>query len=250
MKSPSWIPLAITFACAWLRGFAATAPAPGDFQLLFHDGGSGAIAGIEFGLPDRNAGPRGPVGREETNPVFKRASAFGCSGNVEFITRPFVMPTAPLRLNIDVLHGRAALTQGAYVMVEVVNEHGRVIVGFERAKSLLANINALDRVLTWSSRNTSGLAGMRVALRFYLRDARLYSIHTQPHPPAELHELVLQVDQPALASWDPTSVTVLGRGRDGRLVSLDHSALSFETSAPETVIVRPDKRDVHEGRLT
>ena len=62
----------------------------------------------------------------------------------------------PLRLNVDTLHGDAALQRGAYVIVEVLNADGAVIPGYERDKCLVVDVNSLDHLLQWKEPGTTG----------------------------------------------------------------------------------------------
>ena len=63
-------------------------------------------------------------------------------------------------------------------MVEILDENGRVITGFEKEKCIIQDKDDLRIPLAWEKRTTSELAEQTVRLRFYFRDATIYSIGT------------------------------------------------------------------------
>ena len=97
-------------------------------------------------------------------------------GNGEFSTRPFTMPKAGLRLNAEVLFQPGEGAGRAYLMAALLDEQGNPIAGFERAKCLLENVDGRDLPLAWQGADTASLAGRKVRLRFYLRDAKIYGV--------------------------------------------------------------------------
>lgn len=230
-----------------LSGFA---PAKDKFLILFSGKDDPNIQEVVYGKPLTFAEPRGLLGIGEINPAFKRKNSLGAETNVEFVTKPFVVPADPLRLNIDVLHGTAALTCGAYVMVEALDENGGVIPGFEREKSLAANVNKLDHVIAWGSPTSIALAGRTIAFRFLLRDARLYALHAQEHLEQPPVKLTLAVDDTTLEPWQSISLSLRCEAGNGSLVALDHKTVSLIVSDPDLVVARSDKRDLHKGRVT
>ncbi len=224
-----------------------------EFVMRFTGVDDPNVARIVYGKPFTAAEPRGPLGMEETEAAFQRKTSLAAETNVEFVTKPFRMPTAPLRLNVDALHGAAALTRGAYVMVEALDEQGKVIPGFEREKSLAADVNELDYPVTWFGGNTAtlnSLAGKTVSLHFFLRDARLYAIHTREYAKPPLGELRLTVDRTSLEPWETSRFHLQGRAKGGQLLALDHQPVSYVLSDADLVIAKSEKRNLHEGNLT
>ena len=65
----------------------------------------------------------------------------------------------------------------SYVMVEILNESGNVIEGFNKENCILRGIDGSVR-LHWNWNDGTSLAGQKVRLQFYLRDARIYSLST------------------------------------------------------------------------
>lgn len=231
---------------------AAPLPVP----ILFHGAeNSPAIAQIEFGRPGAYD-PRGPLGRDEATPEFHRAKTLGSLTNVVFKTQPLVAPAEPLRLNVDTLLGQAALQRGAYVFVEVLGGSGAVIPGFERDKCMIADVNRLDHLLQWREpgtevvRDTRTLAGLTISLRFLLRDARIYSLHTRTAPAREPASLTLKVTRPSLPAWDTGEFVLEARTAEGQAVPLDHLPVVLEVSDPALLTARLDKRDRSRGTLT
>lgn len=205
-----------------------------------------------------NAPPRHPLGIEETDPPFKRDHGIGSVSNAEFTTPVFTVPDKPLRLNVNTLHGTTALSEAPYVMVEVLTPDGEVIPGFERRRCIIGDINALDYQLSWdnflSPKNLdlelSRLTGREVALRFYIRDARVYALHTKSYEEKELDQLILSVEDTKLKPWETTKLTVRGEAEDGSFVNLDDEELNFFISDPNLVTAKSDKTNNHEGYVT
>ncbi|MBI3852354.1 MAG: hypothetical protein HY298_19025 [Verrucomicrobia bacterium] len=100
-----------------------------------------------------------------------------CRANGAFSTPLFAMPSTGLFLSANVLYAPAEGTTGrAYVMAELRDKSGGVIRGFERGKCLIANQDGHAIPLRWDTADGSALVGRKVRLRFYLRDARIYSV--------------------------------------------------------------------------
>jgi len=98
-------------------------------------------------------------------------------GNVEVATPGFVMPAKGLKLEADVRYkGYEGETGRAYLMAEIRDDSNQVIPGYEREKFLLENRDARALPLEWEGKNGSELAGKSVRVRFYFRDAKLYSV--------------------------------------------------------------------------
>jgi hypothetical protein len=109
----------------------------------------------------------------------------GCAAagpNAEFSSRPFTMPGAPLRLNATARWVGAKehfQEKQAYVMVELLDEQGRVIPGYNKERCFFQDVDATDLPLRWGGRDGTELAGRRLHLRFYLRSARIYAVTTK-----------------------------------------------------------------------
>ena len=101
--------------------------------------------------------------------------------NAEFTTRAFTMPgTSWLMLNAalgvrGVKQAESWARQG-YIMVELLDINGRVIQGYEKEKCIIRQSAAAPKALSWGSLTGGERAGDLVRLRFYLRDARIYSV--------------------------------------------------------------------------
>lgn len=106
----------------------------------------------------------------------------GARANAEFTTRPFVCPgrlTLNAGLCFDEDPARGFRGQ-SYVMVEVLDEKGVVIPGFEKDLCVIRHIDGLKVPLFWGdSKEKHGpgrLRGQTISLRLYLRDARIYAL--------------------------------------------------------------------------
>jgi hypothetical protein len=100
--------------------------------------------------------------------------------NAEFSTHKFTMPAAPLFLNATARwvgqKESIFLQRQAYVMVEMLNQEGRVIPGYEKENCVFGDVDAPDLPLVWAGKNGASLAGKTVQLRFYFRNARIYAV--------------------------------------------------------------------------
>jgi hypothetical protein len=106
-----------------------------------------------------------------------RISFVGARANAEFSTRPFPMPHGELLLNAAVPSpDRPFAAVQAYLMVDVLDEKGRVIPGFEAEKCVLKNDDRIDIPLLWNGQSARSLAGRTVSLRFHLRSANVYAV--------------------------------------------------------------------------
>ncbi len=85
------------------------------------------------------------------------------------------MPEKPLLLNASVPGGSGLFNQ-AYVQVELRDETGKVIPGYERDKCLFRNIDDTRIPLRWGDKTGKELTGRKVSLRFWLRSARIYAL--------------------------------------------------------------------------
>lgn len=112
-----------------------------------------------------------------------RISFVSSRANGEFSTALFKMPPAKLLLNAAVpALKRPFAADQAYIMVELVNEDGHVVPGFEAEKCIIRNEDRRDIPLQWTNAPTSRLAGKAVRLRFFLRSANIYAVTTDTVP--------------------------------------------------------------------
>ncbi|GMU22558.1 MAG: hypothetical protein AMXMBFR13_26430 [Phycisphaerae bacterium] len=107
-----------------------------------------------------------------------RIASVGARSNAEFSTVVFTMPERPLLINASVPGGTGLFNQ-AYVQVELRDEIGTVIPGYERDRCLLQNVDDTRIPLRWGERTGSELTGRKVSLRFRLRSARIYVLAVQ-----------------------------------------------------------------------
>lgn len=87
-------------------------------------------------------------------------------------TRPVTFTGAHLFVNAD--------TSGGELRVEVLDENGRVIPPFERARCAPFRGNSTRQLVTWESSSLQALAGRAVRLRFTLTRGRLYAFWVSP----------------------------------------------------------------------
>lgn len=100
-----------------------------------------------------------------------------CRANGEFSTPVFSMPENGLALNADCRYREAEGDRGqAYIMVAIQDEAGNVLKGFEREKCLYEDKDGPAMTMSWAGNGGESLAGQRIRLRFYLRDARIYGV--------------------------------------------------------------------------
>lgn len=96
-------------------------------------------------------------------------------------TRPGVVVTDPLIFDGAELSLNAATSALGTIEVEICDESGAPIPGFERASCDIIYGDSLDRRVSWkASRDVSSLAGKPVVLKFYLREADIYSLKFEP----------------------------------------------------------------------
>ena len=95
-----------------------------------------------------------------------------CRANGEFSSRPFKMPDADLCLNASVNR------YDSYVMVELLDESGKVVPGFEKDKCVLMAFDETAGPLRWNDQSARALAGKTIRARLYFRDARIYDLRT------------------------------------------------------------------------
>ncbi len=218
------------------------------FQLPLSGPASPAVRAVLHGKPSTAPLARGSWGTDQPEPFWRGPALTGLT-HTEVLTQPFVMPDRPLRVNVDALHGTAALTAGAYLMVEVLDARDRILPAFGRASCLIADANGLDLLLQWDGRTSDALAGQVVSLLLLFRAARLYGIHDRPFTSEPLDQLELAVDRPELAAWDTSGFHLVGRSASGQAVCLDKLPIDMRVEA-DVLDVRLDKLDLHSGRLS
>lgn len=100
-----------------------------------------------------------------------------CRGNGEFSTVKFAMPEKGLSLNASSLYDASEGDAGrTYIMAELRDEQGKVIPGYERSRCLVANQDGEAMLLRWGGKNGCERKGQTVSVRFYLREAKIYSV--------------------------------------------------------------------------
>lgn len=240
-------PLLIALGLVAFVGSLASAPvlvgtSPEPFVLRLEN--AGAVKKVWGDVRSFNE-PRTAWGRDESHAAHRRGPSVGAESNAIFDVGPFVAPAAPLRVNLDAARGELAMTQQAYVMVEVLDEQGATIASFDKERCLLVDVNELGRELRWDNLETSQLAGRRIIVRFHLRDARLFALHTVP-PPAEqaLAQVAMEWGTDRLAPWDVTEIALRGSDAAGRSLNLDAARIEFVTEPADTPLhLRSDPRD-------
>ena len=105
----------------------------------------------------------------------------GSMANAEFSTTPFVMTDKPLTLHAAFsFHDSEvrAFRGQSYIMVAVLDETGAAVKGFEKERCILRDGEGQPTRLCWEDHDAASLCGKIITLRFYLRDARIYSVRT------------------------------------------------------------------------
>ena len=76
----------------------------------------------------------------------------------------------------DLLLNASANEYDSYIMVELQDQEGKVIPGFEKEHCVHMGVDDTALHLRWKDESTDSLAGKVVRIRFYIRDARIYGI--------------------------------------------------------------------------
>jgi hypothetical protein len=106
-----------------------------------------------------------------------RIFAVTCRGNGEFSTVKFAMPEKGLSLNASALYDPSEGDAGrAYIMAELRDEQNNTIADYERSRCLVANQDGIAIPLRWDGKTGGELKGKPVSVRFYLREAKIYSV--------------------------------------------------------------------------
>jgi len=64
-------------------------------------------------------------------------------------------------------------------MAELRDENNAVLSGYEMPKCLIENREGREIPLMWDGKNGKEHAGQKVRLRFFLRDAKIYTVTEQ-----------------------------------------------------------------------
>ncbi len=97
---------------------------------------------------------------------FASVNAPYCGG--ELITKPLIFSGNHLSLNY-------ATSAFGCVQIEIQDEHGKAIEGYELNEEMCGDI--IDGIVTWKAgSNINNLAGKIIRLRFVMRDADVYAI--------------------------------------------------------------------------
>lgn len=142
--------------------------------FLYYEGRNGAHISI-------TPGPRSRIGLAVMY-QDRFVSLFAGAGEGRIVTKPFMCPGGVLVLNANAF---AALGNNwtsirlspGYVLCEVLDEKDEVIPGFGREKCVEFRRNCpKGGALTWKERqNLNSLKGRKIKLKFYLREADLFS---------------------------------------------------------------------------
>jgi hypothetical protein len=103
----------------------------------------------------------------------------GSLANAGFSTPALTLSGERITLNAALgFHGqpRAGIFGGAYVMAELRKEDGEALAGYEKEHCVFFHLDDPVTALHWGERTGQELAGQRVRLRLYLRDARIYAV--------------------------------------------------------------------------
>ncbi len=115
---------------------------------------------------------QGDIAALPENRIFYAA----CRSNGFFSTLPFTMPSAGLTLNAQARYRPGEDPGQAVIMVEVQDADGETVPGYEMSGCLIENQDGRSLPLTWNGNDGRELAGRRVRLRFFLRDAKIYTV--------------------------------------------------------------------------
>lgn len=98
-------------------------------------------------------------------------------GNCEFSTPVFQMPANGLSLNANCRYhpGEGEFGRG-YLMAELRDGQNHILPGYEREKCLFENQDGQTLRLAWEGKTGSELQGTGIQVRFFFREAKLFSI--------------------------------------------------------------------------
>jgi hypothetical protein len=107
-----------------------------------------------------------------------RIAGISAQSGAAFTTRPFQMPTLPLRLNTAVSAQPRCFDQGCG-MAELLDEHWVTVPGYEAENCLLCAVDDTALPLLWIGSDGTKLAGQTVAVRFSFRGGYPYSLQSE-----------------------------------------------------------------------
>ena len=97
-------------------------------------------------------------------------------------TKPFLWHGGKLIVNYTILGGIGPMgsREDAWIRAEVLDEQGHALPGYSREQSDPLFNDVIAGVPTWSMKpqNFDHLIGNRIRLRFYLREAEIYSFRS------------------------------------------------------------------------
>jgi hypothetical protein len=89
------------------------------------------------------------------------------------VTKPFSFSGDKLWLNLNTAQGS--------ILTEVLDEHLRPVPGFTKEDAVPVRADSLQQRVAWKSGNSlKSLSGRPMRLKFYLRNAALYSFWISP----------------------------------------------------------------------
>lgn len=107
-------------------------------------------------------------------PRHRIASMSAGAGGGEFTTRPITFTGTRLMINY-------ATSAAGSVQVEVQDETGKALAGYELANAKIMYGDELEASVSWKAGDSlSSLAGTRIRLRFVLKDADVYAMRFAP----------------------------------------------------------------------
>ena len=148
----------------------ANPPIERDGRLMIYYGGKTGTVPVEEGDEPFQALCLATLRKDG----FVSLTAEDDAGDV--ITKPFIAAGDRLMLNVDV-------HQSGEARVEVFDECGNAIKGFDRAGSIPLRGSDISQPATWTTKTRwSSLSGKTVSLRIHLRRADLYSLWVEESP--------------------------------------------------------------------
>ncbi len=82
-------------------------------------------------------------------------------------TKPFKFAGDKILVNVE--------THGGELRIEILNDEGKTIPGYEAASCVPLNTDALRAEVQWRDASLKKLAGKRIRLQFHLTHAKLFS---------------------------------------------------------------------------
>jgi len=162
-----------TDGVTWERPWRGT-PATLDWRIYFghepmrlHDRMLFLTSNQLYNLPPVHGARPGQHQEVYSLPADRVASA-GSESPASFTSRPFPMPAGGLFLNYE---------NDGTLAVELLDEQGRVLPGYEKSSGVLPAGGAVAAALQWSGRTGGDLAGRTVRVRFHSEKSRVYALY-------------------------------------------------------------------------